>query len=115
MTFLLDTGMGLALYVLLAFGLAYICGKAIISRWIREQLADFSLGTLHPFLGLVEMVECPACFGFWIGLLAGGCRFTTFAGLPYLAQYQLALATAVITCSTNFIIAHFTGLMPKEN
>jgi hypothetical protein len=55
---------------------------------------------------IVTLIECPACLGFWIGLVAGA-----FYGRSVL----LAVAGAFYTAGSNFWIARATGLMPNPS
>lgn len=73
-------------YLLAAFGLAYIVGHSTISLPFRKWLGGTpakddptlyltpmpakpgALGPLGDFL--TALIECPACFGFWCGLIA---------------------------------------------
>jgi hypothetical protein len=85
------------LYYLAAFGLAYIIGHAKITYRLRARgVAMGAAGKL-----VVELLECPACLGFWIGLAAGYFNVVSFA-----ATWVLALTT----CAVNLIAARFAGL-----
>lgn len=101
----------LALYFLAAFGLAYVVGHSAISMPVRLLIGGPE-GQPRAFLGfLVALLECPACFGTWTGLVAG-------AFLPGLFQQSTwwagALVAACATAGLNFIIGKATGLMPGE-
>lgn len=66
----------LILYLFAAFGLAYIVGFSTLSRPVRELLAIYALGTdggrTYPAaLFVLNLIECPMCFGWWTGLAAG--------------------------------------------
>ncbi len=100
----------LVFYTLAAFGLAYVIGHSIATKAIREGL--FTLGApLPPLRWLVWLVECPACFGFWIGWFTG----LWFAWeSPLGRQLLAAFAIACYTAGTNFVLGKLTGLMQPE-
>jgi hypothetical protein len=63
-----------ALYFAAAFGLAWIVGHSSISRPFRMLLwggmpDQPAASAVRGFL--VELAECPGCFGFWVGLAVG--------------------------------------------
>ena len=78
--------------------LAALSGKAKTVRQLRIWLA--------------EMLECPACFGTWSGLAAGLVLVSIPEATP-LDPLGMAgpFALAAYTCATNFVVAHFTGLL----
>ncbi len=92
------------LYVFAAFGFAYVVGHSVISRTAREAL--WEAGEVAPITRwLVMLVECPACLGFWTGLVAGlvsGWR-------------SRAILLAFFTSGTNLVLATFTGIMPAQS
>lgn len=89
-----------------AFGLAYIVGHAKISLGARTAVAK--RGALG--LWLVQLLECPACFGFWTGVVAGAVLWR--AGL--LAAGEASLLPPAIT-ATNFMLGTLTGLIDKDS
>jgi hypothetical protein len=109
-------------YFAAAFGLAYIVGHSAISVGFRRWLGGTPLrmvgsgadakwepakpGALGPFGDFIcSLVECPACFGFWIGL-AG-----SFILEPLLTPFLLwCFITACATSGVNFILARATRL-----
>jgi hypothetical protein len=113
----------LIFYVFAAFGLAYIVGHSVISRPIRNIIAGgFIDGSgsyypnsdppqpTHPWRSaLVDILECPACFGFWTGLFAGCARFTPFDVPDY--YIVNAIVWGVFTSGTNYTLAKFTRLL----
>lgn len=95
------------------FGASYIVGHSKISLTWRIILGGhvgspefqvLSLKPLIPVVGpwLVELLECPACFGFWIGLI--------FA-LMGRATFSLCLLTAFAVAGSNFILGRLTRLI----
>lgn len=111
-----DLPLFLFVYFSAAFGLIYVCGHSVITLELRTWAFDFGLGkhTVHsdegdaqvpffyPFRKLTQLVECPACFGFWIGLAFGFYFFTSF---------KLGLVLALCTTAVNFVMGRLTGLI----
>lgn len=71
----------LFIYTIAALGFVYIVGHSVASKAIREWLYD-----RVPVL--VALLECPACLGFWIGLVSG------LLGIVPLHPLLLALYTS---------------------
>lgn len=92
----------LLIYLLSAFGLAYIVGHARISRGARERLFR-----VLPFF--VELLECPACFGTWEGIFAG-LALDVPAQLGFTKWYTAVPAFALMTCATNLLLARAARL-----
>ena len=92
----------LLVYTVSAFGLAYIVGHAQITLAFRAAWAD--TGKL-PWL--LDLVECPACFGFWIGLAT-----SIFWSSLFNAPFNIMLP--FYTSGANFLLGRLTGLVPKE-
>lgn len=106
-------------YLLGAFGLAYIVGFSVISYpvrfWLGGAPAPVVLdaagpppkaipGALGPFGDfLCKLLECPACFGFWTGLVTG----LTVRSDSILVAVWLGCATS----GSNFILARVTRLV----
>lgn len=92
----------LILFSFCAFGFWYIVGRSMISRIPRERLwaRDISIVRI-----LILLVECPACFGTWTGVLVGAWQTR---------NVQLAIMLALYTCTTNLILYHFTGLESEK-
>lgn len=63
-----------------------------------------------PFL--LRMLECPACFGFWIGLAFGFIYVPSALGLEVWAALLVAPLFGLATLGSNLILAKNTGLMP---
>ena len=108
---MLTFSFSLVLYYLAAFGLAYIAGHSVIS----EPLRTFVGGTIdrpRPFFGwIVSLVECPACFGTWIGALAGALDPSLFLQGSVLMGAGVG---ALTTCAINLLLGKRAGLMPSE-
>jgi len=102
----------LLLYTFAAFGFCWGVGGSLLTRPIREALGAFadsfvpehaSTRSLLQRLvtGGLLLIECPACFGFWIGLAVG-----LLSGFGW-----YALALAFYTAGTNFLFGRLTGLI----
>ncbi len=101
---------GLVFYVFSMFGLAYIVGHAAISRPIREWIAEIGFTGGSPIIAalarlVLALIECPACFGFWSGVV-----MTLIGSVPFDVRFS-AIAWALFTSGTNYVIARITGLM----
>jgi hypothetical protein len=110
--------LGLLIYTVAAFGLAYIVGHSRISLPFRIALDPEKLETPRDALRawLLMLIECPACFGFWEGLFAG-MLYAALDGPLYpregaLAKMLWAVGLALYSCGANFILARFTDLIP---
>ena len=87
-------------YALSVFGLTYIVGQSKISLPVREFLAN-TRNVLLVFL--IDLVECPACASWWIGLIHG--FFTQPGPLSALCQ-------ACMTTGSSLLLARLAGTMP---
>ena len=114
-----------ALYLVGAFGLAYIVGHSVISLPLRSWLGghpggaevDGGFGKVTPpkpgALGqfgelLCTLLECPSCFGFWTGLVAALLYPEQVRGfLPFSPVW---FTLALVTTGSNFILARLTRL-----
>jgi hypothetical protein len=117
-------------YTLAAFGFAFIIGFSKISLPFRQWLSnnieqqDCPVGEACTRLELrpaqricrwlLALLECPACLGFWTGLLCTvvghlglAAAFGLFGWPLWLAAFFLALYTS----ATNFIIGAITRLI----
>lgn len=110
----------LVVYTFAAFGLAYTISDAVITRAIREWLWRVLIsheafvkakekGEEPPVPFLLQLIECPACLGFWIGLLVGlGFGLYVPGNTP---PGGVAIVLAFYTTGTNFMLARYTGLI----
>ena len=107
----------LIVWLLAAFGAAYIVGHSRISKSSRQWLAEHSLY-------LTEMLECPACFGTWLGLVVGAFKPVTLTA-GFVAQRALdnvepearvlgAIVVACMTAGSNYLLARLTNLVRPE-
>jgi hypothetical protein len=92
-------------YLLAAFGFSYIVGHSKISRPVRLALWD--VGDHSPILRyVVLLMECPACLGFWIGLITGIVAVFAFDQHGF-----IPVALSLITTAANFLLGRMTGLI----
>lgn len=120
------TTLDLVLYLLGAFGFAYIAGHSAISlptrTWLGGIPAQYepvegkaprvvryavpgALGSFGEFL--VALVECPACLGFWIGLASGN-----FLPVPgWLPPWGWVIWCGLLTSGSNFLLGRLTRLI----
>lgn len=110
----------LLVYFLGAFGLAYIVGHSTLSLPFRQWLGGNPIaeppqpGALGPFGDfLCALIECPACFGFWIGLIAGKLILIpeSLEGAPFSTRAAWALWFGCVTSGTNYILGRLTSLL----
>jgi hypothetical protein len=95
----------LVLYSITAFGFAYVVGHSVISRPAREIIAVWSET-------LITLIECPACLGFWTGLVFGlGLAFGPSAAIFPGPAWLIPSVLAFYTAGSNFILGRLTGLM----
>lgn len=81
---------------LAAFGLAYIMGQSKITQAPREMVSRSKLKVVHFML---DLIECPACFGFWIGLggaLLNGWGWRSIVAACYICASNLLLWSIVV-------------------
>jgi ribose/xylose/arabinose/galactoside ABC-type transport system permease subunit len=97
----------LIVYTVASFGLAYIVGHSRISRPVRLALHDSGGPALRL---LVEILECPACFGFWTGLIAG-----TVLTITRHEPLIVSIGVGCYTTGSNFLIGRATGLIPSPD
>jgi hypothetical protein len=94
--------LGLIIYTSAAFGLAFIAGHSQISVGIRRFIAPTNRKISWPREWIIELIECPACLGTWIGAIYG----LAFQPL-WCPWWMLALFTA----GSNFTLGRLTGLI----
>lgn len=96
--------MSLVLYSLVAFGLWYVLGASSLLAPLRDWANEKRAAKL-----VIEMIECPACAGFWIGLAASNWGLgIALHPLPLWASASLG------TCATNLLLSRFAGLFPPR-
>lgn len=119
-------------YALAAFGFAYIVGHAKISLPIRlaiepdppKRVSDDEgssirrVKTRETFSDslrwwLLMLIECPACVGFWVGLLSFGRLFTPAIEGGVSGRWAGAFQLALFTCASNLLLAKLAGLMEE--
>lgn len=86
----------LLVVTLASFGLVYIVGQSKISQYPREQISRSKLKVVHFML---DLIECPACFGFWIGLggaLLNGWGWLSVVAACYICASNLLLWSIVV-------------------
>lgn len=89
-----------------------------------HERAQFQLGYNSPVRGaIVTLLECPACLGWWTGLIAGVIALVivslAFNVWPAAASARVVwalgpLALAFYTAGSNYLLGRATGLMPLE-
>lgn len=102
----------LIVYMLASLGLAYIVGHSKVtfrfrSWWSRWYHDWYPMAPADGDPWLLQMLECPACFGFWTGLAA-----SVIGLVPFETRWS-ALAWALFTAGSNFLLGRITGLMPS--
>jgi len=56
---------------------------------------------------LLELIECPACLGFWVGL-ASGALWPSLVPFP-VHRAVAALLLGMSTCGVNYLLGRLTG------
>lgn len=99
----------LVTYLLAAFGLAYIAGHSKISITPRlilggSKTIEPPIPPLIPGFGpfVVDLIECPACLGFWEGLVYGWVMR---------GQFLDGLWLGCVTSGSNFLLGRLTNLI----
>jgi len=106
--------LALVFYTFTAFGFCWGIGASKLTLPLRNLLAYLaapatrrkSVRVVASFV--LALVECPACFGFWVGLVAGW-RVTIFIGAPL----YWALALAFYTAGVNYLLGRASGLISE--
>lgn len=103
----------LLLYSVASFGFAYILGHSGISLPARKLL-DPGGSTPNPGVAvrvlLLALIECPACLGFWTGLVSALWIFSVFPGHGWMG----VIGSALFTCGSNLLLARLAGLYSIE-
>jgi predicted ABC-type sugar transport system permease subunit len=96
----------LVFYTLTMFGIAYVAGHSVISLPAREVIAVWSQW-------LITMIECPACLGWWLGLVSG--LIFAFTGWRPFGPAALGIVVTLpfYTAGANYLLARATGLIPN--
>lgn len=99
------------------FGLAYILGHSWLTLGVRRWLAGVPPNPREASPGIaprgkvvlffVNLIECPACLSFWLGLASGYWNLNI-----HLVNNLVTFALCAVAFS--FTIGTFTGLMPRE-
>lgn len=102
----------LVFFTFAAFGLAYIVGHARISLPIRQWIfpSRDGEGRVEVLLNqlrimFVELIECPACFGFWIGFIGSVAVKNSFIA---------SLCWGCYISGVNFLLGKLTSLIKDE-
>ena len=99
----------LLFYSLATFGLAYVVGHSRISLPIRTFIAKISLP-------IVELLECPACFGVHLGFWVGFCWPIIPEALTQVHFDRLFGGTALgaYTCGAHYLLGLATGWLKEK-
>ena len=114
----------LVLFTISVFGLSYITGRARVSLALRTLIHARGLAGKT----LVEMLECPACQGFWLGAAFSAlCPRYWFASVCPFALPPDALTAENITlwlpihlafgcycCGVGYLLGRATGWLKEE-
>jgi len=100
----------LVAYLLTTFGFCYVVGHSKISLPVRELLSKALLGRM-----LLALVECPACLGWWVGLLTAGSYppLTPFPVFPH-ETWLNVFAWAFATCGAHYLLACWSGWISED-
>jgi hypothetical protein len=92
------------IYSLVCFGLAYVLGWSEITLGFRKALGKYG-GVIG---WLIKLIECPACLGFWTGVL---CTVLLGIYLPiFTGRFVGPLALGLFTSATNLGLAKLVRL-----
>lgn len=103
------------------FGLAYIVGHSKISLPVRLLLGGVDPDPMtgspgvpavfgRPGKFLCDLLECPACFGFWAGLVMGATMLRNPMA-PLALQVGWAIWCGFVVSGSNFIIGRAMRLI----
>ena len=99
----------LLVYIICLFGFCFIIGHSGITLKGRTWLAKRSEY-------LTELIECPACLSWWVGLLIGGFNPAYANSLIGCSEvtHIAATAFALFSCGCSAIIGLATGLITHK-
>lgn len=66
-----------------------------------------------PFL--LRLIECPACFGTWIGLMLGVIVAHSVESFSGWERIGVIILASLYICGTNYLLARATGLIPNPS
>lgn len=95
--------MDLLIYMVAAFGLAFIVGRAKISFPIRlglNLIGSWRNPIWRPLKWFVILIECPACLGFWIGFVSAYRFDVSLIGLD---AFSSAMIVGCFTSGSNLL------------
>lgn len=114
-------GLALLIYSTCSIGFAYIVGHSLITRAVRgflfgQTTPEERIAANHgeeipidsPRRWIVALLECPACLGFYEGLITG---WFIQDFVPFLPAWGTMGLLALFTCGTNLIFGKLLGLM----
>jgi len=94
-------GIDLLVYAVSAFGLAWCISNSKVSFPLRLRLDAYG------YKWTLALLECPACLGWWTGLVA------YFAGETPTSISQWWTA-GLFTMASNLLLAKFAGLLDEH-
>lgn len=93
-------------------------GLVFLYRCKRCGAVSHPLSKIQVFRVLIELAECPACLGFWIGLSVGVAAVLVDWTIPFMnwlgPKWLDPLWLAIFTSGANFILGRLTGLIPPK-
>lgn len=97
-------------WAVIYIGFAYVVGQSVISKPVRVFFRR-RLGMVF----LTDMLECPACLGFWTGLIVAGSA-PSFAeavlpAMPIGSLLCLQVMFALLTSGIGLMLGRLFGLM----
>ena len=99
----METFLSLIFFSLAAFGAAWVVGYSKVSLPIRERLVTVKFGDYQIGDWAVQLLECPSCFGFWLGLIVG----------PFFVPFH-PIACGLFVTGSNFLLGRVTGLIDDD-
>ncbi len=98
----------LLFYSVSAFAISYIVGHSTLSKLWRERIWGDDPETARNVVAvaIVLLLECPACFGFWTGVVAALVGTT-----PFVVEHLDVVAWGLFTSGSNLILAKVTKLV----